>query len=109
MPTRGNNRKSIECIACLPVHIQDFTIWLEFGNNVDAQTNNFMENMIQYNGTVNTADKSEVKYWTTKLNVSSQQLVGAIKATGSHSIAVIEEYLFQRRNRVRRPRFIAQV
>jgi hypothetical protein len=68
-----------------------------------------MENMIQYNGTVNTADKSVVKYWTRKLNVSSQQLVGAIKATGSKNIAVIEEYLFQRRNRVRRPRFITQV
>ena len=68
-----------------------------------------MENMIQYNGTINTSDKSEVKYWTMKLNVSSQQLVGAIKATGSSSIAVIREYLFERRNRVRRPRFMQQV
>jgi len=68
-----------------------------------------MENMIQYNGTINTSDKSEVKYWTTKLNVSAQQLVGAIKATGSTNIAVIREYLFERRSRTRRPRFIQQM
>ena len=68
-----------------------------------------MENSIQYNGTINTNDKAVMKYWTSKFNVSPQQLVGAIKATGSHSVVVIEEYLFNRRNRIRRPRFIVQV
>lgn len=68
-----------------------------------------MENLIQYNGTINTNDKAEMKYWTTKFNVSPQQLVGAIKATGSNSVGVIDEYLFNRRNRKKRPRFIVQV
>jgi hypothetical protein len=68
-----------------------------------------MENAIQYKGSVDISDKSEVKYWTSNLNVSSQQLVGAIKATGSNSIEVIREYLFERKTRVRRPRFIIQV
>jgi hypothetical protein len=68
-----------------------------------------MENMIQYNGTVNTGNKSEVKYWTSKFNVSPQQLVGAIKATKSNRIVVIEEYIFERKNRLRRPRYIAQI
>ena len=35
--------------------------WREFGINVNEQTNNLMDNMIQYNGTVNTDNKSEVK------------------------------------------------
>jgi len=68
-----------------------------------------MDNRIQYNERVNTSNKSEVKYWTSKFNISSQQLVGAIKATRSNSIVVIEEYLFERKNRVRRPRYINQV
>ena len=68
-----------------------------------------MENAIQYKSSVDISDKSEVKYWTSNLNVSSQQLVGAIKATGSNSIEVIREYLFERKTRVRRPRFIIQV
>lgn len=66
-------------------------------------------NPIQYNGTIDTNDKEQVKYWTTKFNVSSQQLVGAVKATGSNSVATIEEYLFERKNRPRRKRYISQM
>jgi hypothetical protein len=68
-----------------------------------------MENNFQYKSTVETNDPLEVKHWMKKWNVSSQQLVGAIKATGSNSVLVIEEYLFMRRTRKRRPRFISQL
>ncbi len=68
-----------------------------------------MENNYQYKAIVETNDPEEVKYWTRKWNISSQQLVGAIKATGSNSVLVIADYLFDRKNRKRRPRFISQL
>lgn len=68
-----------------------------------------MEKNFQYKSEVETNDPLEVKYWTRKWNISSQQLVGAIKATGSNSVLVLEEYLFNRKTRNRRPRFITQL
>lgn len=68
-----------------------------------------MEKNFQYKSEVETTDPQEVKYWTKKWNISSQQLVGAIKATGSNSVLVLEEYLFNRKTRNRRPRFITQL
>ncbi len=68
-----------------------------------------MENNFHYKSTVETSDPLEVKHWMKKWNVSSQQLVGAIKATGSNSVAVIDEYLFNRKTRKRRPRYISQL
>lgn len=68
-----------------------------------------MEKNFQYKSEVETTDPLEVKYWTKKWNISSQQLVGAIKATGSNSVLVLEEYLFNRKTRNRRPRFITQL
>jgi hypothetical protein len=63
----------------------------------------------QYQAEINTSNPDEVLYWTRRWNVSSQQLVGAIKATQSNSVVVIEEYLANRKFRKRRPRFITQL
>ena len=63
----------------------------------------------QYKSNIDTGDPEEVKYWTNKWNVSSQQLVGAVRATKSTSVIVVEEYLFNRKTRNRRPRFITQM
>ncbi|MGZ5255298.1 MAG: DUF3606 domain-containing protein [Flavitalea sp.] len=68
-----------------------------------------MDKIFQYKSTVELTDAEEVKFWKRKWNVSSQQLVGAIKATGSNSVLVIDEYLFNRKTRNRRPRFITQL
>ena len=42
---------------------------------------------------INTSEPYEVKYWTEKWDISTQQLVGAKKATDSTSVKKIEEYL----------------
>jgi hypothetical protein len=69
----------------------------------------FMDTNFQYKSTVELTDPEEVKFWKRKWNVSSQQLVGAIKATGTNSVLIIDEYLFNRKTRNRRPRFITQL
>ncbi len=63
----------------------------------------------QYKADVDTSNAAEVKYWTNRWNISPQQLTGAIRATKSTSVIVIDEYLFNRKNRPRRPRFINQL
>jgi hypothetical protein len=63
----------------------------------------------QYQAEINTSNPEEVLYWTKRWNVSSQQLVGAVKATQSNSVVLIEEYLANRKFRKRRPRFISQL
>lgn len=68
-----------------------------------------MDKNFQYKSTVELTDPEEVQFWKRKWNVSSQQLVGAIKATGSNSVLIIDEYLFSRKTRNRRPRFITQL
>lgn len=42
---------------------------------------------------INTHEKYEMQYWTQKWNISSQQLVGAVKATESSSVKKVEAYL----------------
>lgn len=42
---------------------------------------------------INTSEKYEVYYWKTKWNISSQQLVGAVRATQSNSVKKVEAYL----------------
>ena len=63
----------------------------------------------QYKGDIDTSNPEEVKYWTNKWNISSQLLTGAIKASGSNQVVVIEEYIENRKRRVKRPRYIAQL
>lgn len=63
----------------------------------------------QYKADINTTNPDELKYWTSKWNVSPQQIVGAVRATKSSSVTVIEEYLFNRKTRNRRPRYIGQL
>lgn len=62
-----------------------------------------------YNTEINLNEGDEIKYWKTRLNISAQQLVGAVKATKSNKVSEIEEYLLNRKLRPRRPRFIAQI
>lgn len=42
---------------------------------------------------INTKEKYEMDYWKKELNVSSQQITGAVKAIGSNSVKKIKEYL----------------
>jgi hypothetical protein len=42
---------------------------------------------------VNTSESYEVAYWTKKWSISPQQLVGAVKGSGSTSVKEIEKYL----------------
>jgi|GEM_PF-6404432 len=62
-----------------------------------------------YKNTIDTSNRDEVKYHTSKWNISPQQLVGAIRATGSKNVAIIEEYLFNKKQKPKRPRFIQQL
>lgn len=62
-----------------------------------------------YKSDIDTSNTDEVKYHTSRLNISSQQLVGAIRATGSNNVAIIEEYLFNKKQKTKRPRFIQQL
>lgn len=39
------------------------------------------------------SEKYEINYWTKKLKVSSQELGGAKRATGSESVSKITKYL----------------
>jgi len=75
----------------------------------NSNMRNQIDRSYQYNPQIDTGDRKAVRYWTKKWNVSSQQLVGAIKATGSNSVVMVEEYLQNRKFRVKRPRFIVQV
>ena len=63
----------------------------------------------QYSSLIDTTDRNAVKYWTSKWNVSPQQLVGAVKATGSNSLVVVKEYLDNRKFKKKRPRYIGQL
>lgn len=62
-----------------------------------------------YKMLIDTTNPEEVKYHTSRLGISSQQLVGAIRATGSNNVALIEEYLINKKQRIKRPRFIQQL
>lgn len=42
---------------------------------------------------VSTTESYEVRYWCNKWGISYQQLLGAIRATGSHGVKTIEKYL----------------
>lgn len=42
---------------------------------------------------INTSESYEVAYWKGKWNISSQQLVGAVRATKSNSVKQVEAYL----------------
>jgi len=42
---------------------------------------------------INTNEPYEVEYWTKKWDISTQQLIGAKKATDSTSVKKIEKYL----------------
>ena len=63
----------------------------------------------QFSAFIDTADRNAVKYWTSKWNVSPQQLVGAVRATGSNSLVVVKEYLDNRKFKKKRPRYISQL
>lgn len=41
---------------------------------------------------INTSEKYEMQYWKDKLNVSSQQLTGAVRAVGNKA-SEVEKYL----------------
>lgn len=45
------------------------------------------------NKRINTKETYEVSYWTKKLDITPQQLVGAKTATGSTSVKKIQDYL----------------
>lgn len=48
---------------------------------------------------VSGSDIYEINYFKTKMGVSSQALVGAIKATGSNDRKTLEKYLKKRHNK----------
>lgn len=47
---------------------------------------------------ISTSESYEVKYWSDKFGISHQQLIGAIRATGSNSVKKVEEYLKKKNN-----------
>ncbi len=63
----------------------------------------------KYKSEIDQSDSLEMKYWATRWNVPSQLLVGAIRATGTNKVIAIEEYIDERRRRVKRPRYISQL
>ncbi|OJZ07799.1 DUF3606 domain-containing protein [Sphingobacterium sp. 40-24] len=48
---------------------------------------------------VSGSENYEINYFKTKMGVSSQAVVGAIKATGSNDRKTLEEYLKKRHNK----------
>lgn len=42
---------------------------------------------------INTSEDYEVRYWSEKFGVSSQELIDAVKNSGSNSPEKVEEYL----------------
>ncbi|MDR6460457.1 hypothetical protein J2786_003591 [Chryseobacterium vietnamense] len=48
---------------------------------------------------VSGSENYEIQYFKTKMGVTSQAVVGAIKATGSNDRKTLEEYLKKRHNK----------
>ncbi len=42
---------------------------------------------------IHTKQPHEMRYWTKKLGVTSQAIVGAVRATGSNRVVKIQKYL----------------
>lgn len=48
---------------------------------------------------INKNEPYEIDYWTNKWDISTQQLLGAMRATDSTSVKKIEEYIKEKRNK----------
>ena len=67
--------------------------------NINCMTDNKTKKGKQDRNKVSGSENYEIQYFKEKMNVSSQAVSGAIRATGSNDRKILETYLKKRHNK----------